>query len=371
MDKNKKESYELAISRCKEEIAKYNKKTFKVMFFVYDTKGVPSGSLTYIYKTAFALKQEGYNVLILHNENEFVGVKEWLGEKYALLPHLAMGKDSLSVSASDILFIPEVYSNVMSETKNLPCQRIVIMQNFDLMTEILPFGISWANYKIDTFVTTSEKLANRTNEVFRNMKYYVVPPVVSSEFNYNEPKDKLIVGIITKDKADINTIIKPFKLKYPMYGFVSFKQLANMSKDNFAEKMKECAITVWNDPFTDFGISALEAMACGNIVIGKIPESEPEWMFDEKGIKDNGLWYYNTRDAHMLIAKAVNSYLYNEIPNEIIDKMHNTVSQYSEENFEKNVKEVYINQIFKERESELRKTLDRLITDSEKLNNEE
>ena len=51
--------------------------------------------------------------------------------------------------------------------------------------------------------------------------------------------------------------------------------------------------------------------------------------------------------------------------------MHNTVSQYSEENFEKNVKEVYINQIFKERESELRKTLDRLITDSEKLNNEE
>lgn len=371
MDRNKQDSYNIAITRCKEEIAKFNKKTFKVMFFVYDTKGAPSGSLTYIYKTAYTLKNEGYNVLILHNEKDFVGVKGWLGDKYASLPHLSMGKDSLSVSASDILFIPEVFSNVMSETKNLPCQRIVIMQNFDLITELLPFGVSFSNYKIDTFITTSEKLANKTNEVFRNMKHYIVPPVISSEFSPAKEKNKLIVGIITKDKSDINAIIKPFKLKFPMYGFVSFKQLANMSKENFAEKLKECAITVWNDPFTDFGISAVESMACGNIVIGKIPESEPEWMFDENGVKDNGLWYYNTRDAHMLIAKAVNSYLYNEIPEQIIENMNKTVSQYSEDNFEKNVKEVYINQIFKEREEELRKTLEVLINDSEKVNSEE
>lgn len=62
-------------------------------------------------------------------------------------------------------------------------------------------------------------------------------------------------------------------------------------------------------------------MACGNIVIGKIPESEPEWMFEDNVLKDNGLWYYNTNDVHALIAKAVQTYLYNAVPSEMYSSM--------------------------------------------------
>lgn len=361
---------ETAISRCKDEIAKFNKKTFKVLFFVYDTKGVPSGSLTYIYKTAYALKKEGYNVHLLHSETEFVGVGDWLGEKYASLPHIQMGTEGLAITTSDFLFIPEIYSNVMADTKELPCKRIVIMQNFDFMTELIPVGATWSDLKIDTFVSTSTKLAERVRDVFPNTKYYVVEPCVAKEFNKNGVEDKLVVNIISKDNGDINAIVKPFKWKFPMYGFVAFRHLAGKSKEDFAEALKESAITVWNDPFTDFGISALEAMACGNIVIGKIPESEPEWMFENETLKDNGLWYYNTKDVPSLIAKAVQTYLYNAVPNEMKESMSETVSKYTEDSFISNVKTTY-KDIFVERETELRETLSRLVKKLEESKTEE
>ena len=42
-----------------ESISKLKDKTFKVYFFVLDTKGNPSGSLEYIYHTALSLKNHG------------------------------------------------------------------------------------------------------------------------------------------------------------------------------------------------------------------------------------------------------------------------------------------------------------------------
>ena len=55
-----------------------------------DTKGNPSGSLEYIYKLALILNDNGYNVTMLYQkeaDDEFVGVGDWLGEKYANLKH--------------------------------------------------------------------------------------------------------------------------------------------------------------------------------------------------------------------------------------------------------------------------------------------
>jgi hypothetical protein len=57
------------IKNLTKELKKLNDKKFKVMFFVYDTKGVPSGSLTYIYQTAYKLKELGYTVEMLYAEN--------------------------------------------------------------------------------------------------------------------------------------------------------------------------------------------------------------------------------------------------------------------------------------------------------------
>ena len=66
------------IGNIEKEIAKIKNKENKIYFFVIDSKGAPSGSLEYIYNLALILKNEGYDVTMLHTEDEFVGVVNML-----------------------------------------------------------------------------------------------------------------------------------------------------------------------------------------------------------------------------------------------------------------------------------------------------
>ena len=56
-----------------ENISRLKNKDFNLYFFVLDTKGNPTSSLEYIYQTALVLHKKGYNVSLLHQENDFVG----------------------------------------------------------------------------------------------------------------------------------------------------------------------------------------------------------------------------------------------------------------------------------------------------------
>ena len=51
-------------------------------------------------------------------------------KNYASLNHEDIASNEVNVS-SDVLFIPEIFSNIMVQTKNLPCKRIALMQNYD------------------------------------------------------------------------------------------------------------------------------------------------------------------------------------------------------------------------------------------------
>ena len=73
-----------AIERITKEIERIDKNENKIYFFVIDSAGSPSGSLEYIYKLAYLLKESGYNVAMLYQkEEEFIGVESWLGTKYS------------------------------------------------------------------------------------------------------------------------------------------------------------------------------------------------------------------------------------------------------------------------------------------------
>lgn len=347
------------IDILKTELEKLNNKTFKVMFFVYDTKGTPSGSLTYIYQTALHLQELGYNVQMLHTEEDFQAPTEWLNNiDISSLKHYNIQKDNIEISASDFLFIPEIFADVMAKTKEVPCKRIVILQNYDFMTELIPVGASWETLNINECVTTSSYLGERLNEVFKNVKVHVVRPSIDDIFTEDKDIDKkLIVNIISKDQNDVNAIVKPFKWKFPMYGFVPFRYINGQDKETFANLLKESVITVWNDPFTDFGISALEAMACGNIVIGKIPEGEPQWLISEGNLKDNGVWYYNTKDVHALLASVIQTYMKDSVPSDVLKEMSNTVKTFRSGKQQKEIEDVYVKTIFENRKVELENIL--------------
>lgn len=363
------------VQRIETEIGKLKDKSFKVLFYVPDAKNNATGYISYIYQMALTLQQLGYNVKMLYQldneytaeelkkldlENQpiddnrvFVGVTESLGEKYATLEHANIQNEELEVSPSDFLIIPEVYSSVMNQTKKLSCKRIVLTQNYNYLTDFIQVGVSWANFGITDTITSCLNQAELVNSVFPYVKTKVLTPYIPSYFyEGNEPK-KLIVNIITKSQKDANKIIKPFYWKYPMYKWVSFRDLRSYPREMFADYLREGAITIWVDSDTQFGYAPLEAIKSGNIVIGKIPELIPEWMLSENKTQllDNGIWFNDINSVHKIIADVIRTWINDDIPSEITDAMKETAKKYSFDEYKVNLDNLinsYINERVKE-----------------------
>lgn len=344
-----------AIARIEDEIAKIVNKENNIYFFVLDTKGNPSGSLEYIYKLAYTLYEANYHVGILYQEEEeFIGVKEWLGDKYASLPHYDLVKDELSVSPSDILFIPEIFSNVMVQTKKLPCKRIALLQNYDYMLEQMPMSSQWGDLGIMECLCNTELNSDLIKDVFPYVKTKVIKPYIDSMFGEtNEPK-KLIVNIVAKNQSDINKIIKPFYWKYPMYKWVSFRDLRGFPKELYAQYLRESVATIWIDDESSFGYTPLEAMKSGNIVLAKTTDLSQEWMETEDGLglNDSCLWFDTLHEAPKLIASVVRAWVTDNVPSEIFEAAKKSLSFYSKEESEKELLS-YIENVLENRKEEM------------------
>ena len=364
------------IKRIENAISTVKNKESVLYFFVADARNVPNAKMEYIYELAYTLQEMKYNVCMLYQlDNEytqkelkeltakekpiderrqFIGVTDWLGERYGKLKHLNISKGTWSVSPSDFLFIPEAFASLMKETydKHVTCKRYVIVQNFRHITEFIPFGDQWASYGITDAITTTSKQADLVKSVFKYVKTYVVPPYFPEYFRKPLTAKKLIVNVVTKTKEDAEHIVKMFYWKYLPFRFVPFRFLVNFPREKYAEMLQEGAITVWVDQDASFGNNALESMRCGNIVIGKIPDNIPEWMTDENGeILPNGLWVDDINAIPDVLASVINEWVEDEISPKLYDEMDKTNNKYTYEEWEKNVKYM-IEDIFNKRIAE-------------------
>ena len=352
---------EKALKRVQAEIKKIEKKENNVFFFVLDTKGNPSGSLEYIYKLAMIAKNDGYKVGMLYQSadknDKFVGVKDWLGEDYANIPHYDIATDDVEITPSDILFIPEIFANVMNQTKKLPCKRIAILQNYDYLVEQMPFAAQWGDFGILDAITNTEHNAELLKDIFPYVKTKVITPYIDKMFGTTIQPKKMIVNIVASNQEDINRIIKPFYWKYPSFKWVSFRDLRGFSKEQFAESLRDAAITIWVDDKTSFGYSALEAMKSGSIVIAKIPEEPLKWMNEDSEDKVGKLrncciWFDDFHEVQRAIASVVRSWITDKVPSTLFDEAKKVNELYPFETTQKEFSE-YLNGIVENRKKEM------------------
>lgn len=366
-----------ALERIDEAISKLEINDFCFYFFVVDCKNVPNGSIQYIYQLAKTLNDKNYKVKMLYQlENEydneeleelkrkekpiddrrvFTGVGDWLGEEYMQLEHLNISKQEWTVSPSDFLFIPEVFSSLMKQTYQYkaPCKRIVLLHNYDYITEFIPFSDEWGTYGIHDVIANTKAQGDLISSVFPYVNVKILNPYISNIFRKPIKPKKLIVNIISKKTEDVNKIMKQFYWKYPMYKFISFRDLRGYPKETFAEFLQESAITVWIDNETPFGYSAIEAIKTGNIVIGKVPEHMPEWMGDENGLFNNGVWTYDLNTIPDILSRVLGSWMQDRIPETLYENMDNVDNLYTFEDYQNNVNEI-INGYINDRINELK-----------------
>jgi len=335
------------ITKVEKSIQNLTEKKSKIYFLVQDTKGNAKASISYTYNMALALLEDGFNTIILHEKNDYIGVAEWLGEEYMKIPHTHIEGQNLEVAPEDFIVIPEIYGFVMEQVAKLPCGKIVLTQAYDHILETLQPGQSWPLLGFHKCITTSNSMKEYLESVMRNVSYDIVEPYISDDFTKQKLPNKPIIAVHTRDQRDTHNLIKNFYLKFPQYRWITFKDMRGLTQNQFAEELKNCFLSVWIDETSSYGTFPLESMKTGLPVLGLVPNIVPEWMSE-----DNGLWINNKNQIVDYLADYVQNWLEDNTNPNIYNEMETTISKLqTKENFYKQVKELFSDYVSKRAKS--------------------
>lgn len=372
MEEQKKQIEE-QIKQVKDVLSKLESKDFTIYFFTLDTKGNPTAGIANIYEHVKMLNELGYRAGILHEKNDYKlrgdqegnGVADWLGEEYATLPHYSIEGQDLNITPADFIIIPEIFANIMDQVKGFPCKKIVFSQSYDYLLELLQIGKRWnVDYGFNDVITTSEKQASYLKSLFPSIQTNVIPVSIPSYFKDSDKPKIPVVSILTRNQGDAAKIAKSFYLQFPIYKWITFKELRGLTREQFATELGKSCLAVWIDDQSGFGTFPIEAIECNTPVIGKIPNMIPEWMesVDENGnvtIKQNGIWTNTTLNIPELIATYLKVWLEDSVPSDLTNGINETKGLYTSENQVKIATEVY-SRLQENRINELKISLENL-----------
>jgi hypothetical protein len=324
------------IEKLQQALGRLENNSNTIYFLTYDTKNNPRASVKYIYDLAFVLKENGYDSKILVEDETYGGVSHWLGNKYNNIDVASIKDGSVQIKIDDVLVVPEYYSNVLQQVANVKCTKIMLVQQKDYIFETLPVGSRWRDYGFDKVITTTEATKKYISEIFPEALVHIIPPIIEDNFSPSEVSQKPFIAISCRDRVVHRRIISEFYLLYPQLRWVTFRDMVQMSYEEFSTALKECFVSVWIDNESTFGTFPLESMKCGVPVVGKIPDTEPDWL------SENGMWTYDINKVVDLLGTYTLAWLEGvELNDEVITKMNETLLPYTKSVTENNILSVF------------------------------
>jgi hypothetical protein len=307
-----------------------------VYFLTYDTKNNPRASVKYIYDLALTLKKNGTPAKILVEDKTYIGVESWLGDKYKELEIVSIKEDKVELKIDDILVVPEYYGNTLQQLANVRCVKVLLVQQKEYMYETLPIGSRFSDYGFDKVITTTEASKKYISEYFPESLIFIIPPIIGDNFQPITLPLKPYVAISCRDRVLHRRLISEFYLKYPQLRWITFKDMVQMGYDEFATALKECMVSLWVDDESTFGTFPLESMKCNVPVIGKIPDTEPDW------IGENGMWSYDSNKLVEILSSYITAWIEGvELNDEVKDKMKETLLPYETSVTENNILTIF------------------------------
>lgn len=264
---------------------------------------------------------------------------------------------SLNVSPEDFLIIPEGFPNLMQQTMQVSCKRVVFAQSWFYVLLAMGPGQKWQHFGIQDVISVSDAITEYLDSAMPGLNIKNFKQGINREL-FKAPKklsDKFPMVAFTgsrgqENKMKTHSIIKNFYAFYPHLKWIRFVELGGMDKEQFAERLSSCAFLLYTDDIAGFGTLPLEAMASGTHVVGWAPFGGKEYINN-----DNGFWSKNGEifETAELLGLAIDKWLSGEmdIP-EIQDSYEKTLSPYTEEGEKTGMIDI-INQYKNERINEL------------------
>lgn len=324
------------IEKLESALERLDKNENVVYFLTYDTKNNPRAAVKHIYDMALTVSQNGFNAKILVEDNTYGGVSHWLGDGYNDIPVVSIKDDKVEIKIEDVIVVPEYYSNVLQQLANVKCVKVMLVQQKDYIFETLPVGSRWSDYGFDRVITTTDSSKKYILDYFPESLVHIIPPIIGDNFKESEKSLKPFIAISCRDRVAHRKLISEFYLKYPQLRWLTFRDMVQLSYDEFADALKECMVSVWIDDESTFGTFPLESMKCGVPVVGKIPNTEPDWL------GENGMWTYDTSKIVEILGTYVLAWLEGvELKQEVKDKMKETLLPYDKEVTENNILSIF------------------------------
>jgi hypothetical protein len=364
------------IEKIKTSLDKLKNKKSKFLFIVPESQS-PVASIYEIYFHATVVKNLGYEVIVMVEKGDYV-VPTWIEKELTDHVHMSMADPKLMVGPEDVMIIPEVYSNIMEQTKNLPCLRVGLLQSIDYMTNSLIPGTDWSSFGIQDVITTSETL-KKLFEIYYgenrfNIKTYDIG--IPEYFEKTDKPQKPVISVIGRNANEISKFVKLFFNKFPEYNWITFDTMLTKSKPpqpmrrvDFAKRLQNNFAAIWIDRISSFGTFPLECMKSGTIPICLKPDIMPEYMIErdenDKPIKANdnaGIWSENYYDLPILLGNTIMKFLDDDISPEIYESMNNVVAKYTQNNSESQIIDIYT-ELTDKRISLLEKSLELPVTE--------
>ena len=311
------------IEKLKSALGRLEKSESIVYFLTYDTKNNARASIKYIYDMAKTLNENGIESKILVEDKSYTGVKSWLGDEYDNLSVVSIKDDKVEIKVDDILVVPEYYSNALQQLSNVKCVKVMLVQQKDYIFENLPIGSRWSDFGFDRVITTTESSKKYIMEYFPESLVFIIPPFIGDNFKPLDLPLKPFIAISCRDRLIHKKIISEFYLKFPQLRWITFKDMIQMSYNEFSDGLRECMVSVWVDDESTFGTFPLESMKSGVPVVGKIPNTEPDWL------TENGMWTYDLSKIVNILGTFVLAWIDGiELEDEVKDKMKETLLPY-------------------------------------------
>jgi len=222
----------------------------------------PAGGVRRLYRHVEILNKHGMDARILHHTPGYT--TEWFKTQVPVdywTPDYKFGPD-------DILVIPEGHVDVMRRSMSLPCKRVVIALNWGNIFRGLKVGEDWRSFGITHIIAGSHYEAQFILSSMGLSSTVIVSGIDTELFAPAPSKLCSITYMPRKNTEYFHQIAAVFRSKFPEYEAVTFVSIEMQAHSVVAEMFATSAIFLAHTFPEGLSRKTLEAMACGNLVVG-------------------------------------------------------------------------------------------------------